>query len=208
MRASLSYLPIFTPCLYCEELQNKNPSLNRQLHFCALTSFRLKCVKVIIIDFCWGVCFHPETMSSLRGPMHMASSFRTRFYTLYIIRWTSFRSRFTPESKERNISLEENAAFFYFCIAIIQIKHISPLNYHYFNAKKHVVALKKKKRLNFLYAFVSSDFVVKRDLDVCFCEIHPNETFLQNSQTEHFYFLFSHQQDRINTVTKHMLTGQ
>lgn len=56
---------------------------------------------------------------------------------------------------------------FCFCIGIIKIKHISPLNYHYFNAKKHVVAL--KKGLIFFTQnplIVSSDFVVKCDFDM------------------------------------------
>lgn len=113
----ITFIPANIPCLYWEELKKQNPSLNRQLHVFALTSFWLKCLKVIIIDFCWGVCFHPKTMSSCEGPciwLLVSESGFTHCTLSDEPLETTFRSRFTPKSKERNISLGENAAYFLF----------------------------------------------------------------------------------------------
>lgn len=89
----------FTPCLYCEELQNKT-----RLWTDSCASFWLKCVKVMIIDFCWGVCFHPETMSSCEGPCIWLLVSERGFTHCTLSdepRETPFGSRFTPKSKER-----------------------------------------------------------------------------------------------------------
>lgn len=105
----------FTPAnihtlLILWRITKQNPSLNRQLRIILAQMregydywFLLRCL------------FSSRNDELLRGPMHMASSFRTWFHTLYIIRWTSgntVRVTFHTQIKRK----KENAAFFIFAL--------------------------------------------------------------------------------------------